>query len=243
VARGRLVLGASLVAHLVLAGALGAVKTAPRQETVAISMATEKPKPEPPKPADLPKPQNSPAPDARPAPARKAASAAKATPTPAKASPSPVAAAAGGGDLPDFGLSLSGGTGTGGLAIPTGGGGGEAAPAGDAAKSKPAAPKATRPVAPTDDCDEPPVKPRPRSVPQPPYPDRAREARVEGKVRVEVKLDATGAVTGVSLLQGLGHGLDEASLDAARRARFDPATRCGKPVAGSMVLSIRFAIP
>jgi protein TonB len=80
-------------------------------------------------------------------------------------------------------------------------------------------------------------------VPQPPYPERAREARVEGKVRVEVKLDATGAVVGASLLSGLGHGLDEASLDAARRARFDPATRCGKPVAGSLVLSIRFAIP
>jgi protein TonB len=55
-----------------------------------------------------------------------------------------------------------------------------------------------------------------------------------------VSVAADGSVTQVRLLGGLGYGLDEASLEAARRATFQPATRCGKPVAGTLVMGFRF---
>src|SRR2546423_1409149 len=75
----------------------------------------------------------------------------------------------------------------------------------------------------------PPAKPKPRSVPQPAGSEAARAAGVEGKVRVQLTVDETGHVVDVKLLQGLGYGLDEAALAAARQAEFEPAVRCGKP--------------
>lgn len=41
---------------------------------------------------------------------------------------------------------------------------------------------------------------------------------------------------------GLGYGLDEAALEAAKRAAFEPATRCGKPVSATFVIAMRFSL-
>lgn len=103
----------------------------------------------------------------------------------------------------------------------------------------PPAPKVLGPK-PTDECTEATVKPRRKLVSTPAFPAAAREAGVEGVVRVEVSVGVDGSVTSARVLAGLGHGLDEAALEAARRASFDPATRCGKPVAGTAVLPFRF---
>jgi protein TonB len=46
----------------------------------------------------------------------------------------------------------------------------------------------------------------------------------------------------VSLLQGLGYGLDEAALATARRAEFEPAVRCGKPTRATFNISMRFTL-
>jgi protein TonB len=86
------------------------------------------------------------------------------------------------------------------------------------------------------------VKPRPKSIAQPAYTSSAREASVEGKVRVEVSVDEGGHVTGARLLAGLGYGLDEAALEAAKRAVFEPATRCGKPVSATFSIAMRFSL-
>jgi protein TonB len=61
-------------------------------------------------------------------------------------------------------------------------------------------------------------------------------------VRVEVTVDDSGHVTGARLLAGLGYGLDEAALEAAKRAAFEPATRCGKPVSATFVIAMRFSL-
>ncbi|MCU0683483.1 MAG: TonB family protein [Polyangiaceae bacterium] len=61
-------------------------------------------------------------------------------------------------------------------------------------------------------------------------------------MRVELSVDERGRITSARVLQGLGHGLDEAALEAARRARFEPATRCGKAVAATFVVGMRFAL-
>jgi protein TonB len=92
-------------------------------------------------------------------------------------------------------------------------------------------------------CSEEIVKAQKVATVAPSYTDGARHARVEGRVRIEVMVNETGEVTSARILSGLGLGLDEAALAAARRWRFRPATRCGKPVAAPFVLAILFRLP
>jgi len=65
------------------------------------------------------------------------------------------------------------------------------------------------------------------------YPADAEAAGVEGDVRLRVSLTPEGRVSGVRVLSGLGHGLDQAATEALRtRCRFSPAIdKTGKPVA------------
>jgi TonB family protein len=53
---------------------------------------------------------------------------------------------------------------------------------------------------------------------------------VQGKVIVEVTIDAQGMVVEERLLQGLGHGVDERVIAVLRNWRFRPATRNGVPI-------------
>jgi periplasmic protein TonB len=64
------------------------------------------------------------------------------------------------------------------------------------------------------------------------YPPEAERAGIEGKVRLRVALDARGRVSSARVLRGLGHGLDEAAVEAlTRRCRFTPAIASdGRPV-------------
>jgi protein TonB len=77
---------------------------------------------------------------------------------------------------------------------------------------------------------------------QPAYTTAARDAKIEGRVRIEAQVDDRGRVTGVRVVAGLGHALDEAALAAARQMTFDPATRCGKPVASPFVIGMKFVL-
>jgi protein TonB len=140
--------------------------------------------------------------------------------------------------LPDFGLALSGSGDGPGLAVPA------RRPVQQAPVAQaPVVRRAARASAKTDvaECEEPLSKPRPKSVYKPSATEEARAAGVEGKVRVEVTVDESGNVVSARLLNGLGYGLDEASLAAARRAEFFPASRCGKPVSATLVISMRFS--
>ena len=219
----------SLAFHGALAAGIGALRQdAARRSATAISMAESKPKPPPKHDTPPPKTPDPPKDDhrlkAKAAPPREA----KATDAPPPKSTNPQSAGAPDG-MPDFGLSLSGGVGPGGLAIPDG----PRREAVEAPKAAaPRAPAAQKPV--VDDCTEAVVKPKPINVPQPAYTEAARGAGITGKVRVEITVDAQGAVAGVRLLSGLGYGLDEAALSAARSASFTPATHCGKPTEGDV---------
>jgi periplasmic protein TonB len=57
-----------------------------------------------------------------------------------------------------------------------------------------------------------------------------------------VTVDESGRVIAARLLNGLGYGLDEAALDAAKKCVFEPATLCGKPVVGTAVVAQRFEL-
>jgi protein TonB len=94
-----------------------------------------------------------------------------------------------------------------------------------------------------DECADPPTKPHPRgAIQQPAFTPEALAAGIVGKVRVQVTVDETGRVVDVKLIQGLGYGLDEAALAAARKASFDPALHCGKPERATVKLAFSFTI-
>jgi protein TonB len=93
------------------------------------------------------------------------------------------------------------------------------------------------------DCEEPLVKPKPRgAITQPAYTAAAQAASIEGKVRLKVTVDENGNVVDVTVIAGLGYGLDEAAVAAARAAQFEPATQCGKKVRATFNISMRFGL-
>ena len=56
------------------------------------------------------------------------------------------------------------------------------------------------------------------------YPDEAEQLGIEGDIRLKVALDERGQVHEVKVLQGLGHGLDEAAVFALKhKCKFSPA--------------------
>jgi protein TonB len=232
VAKTSVVYGVSLLVHGALAGFVLGVREPKRREIVAISVAEAKKKPpEPAKVTESPKPIEQKAEAPRHAKAKVAPPAPKADAPPPDAAPKARSAAI--DALPNLGISMD--NGPGGVGVP------QAAPVAAAPAGPSAAPPAPKVLAPRpDDCTEAVAKPKVKSTSQPAPTAAAREAGVEGRVRVEVSVGADGRVTGARLVAGLGYGLDEASLEAARRATFEPATRCGKPVAGTVVMAFRF---
>jgi protein TonB len=222
----------SLVAHLALGAALAAVPSERRHESVAITFRDVKKAPPPPAPAPIDEPPP-PTPVAHPVRAKAAPpSAPKAEPVAARAQAAPSLDA-----LPDFGLSL-GGAGGGGIAVPVARRG-----ASDEPPARAAAKVLSRVAPRPDECSEPAAKPRPLSRPAPAYTDEARAAGVSGKVRVEITVDEQGRVVSARVLQGLGHGLDEAALAAARAMTFEPAVRCGRPSSATFKIGFTFAPP
>jgi TonB family protein len=80
------------------------------------------------------------------------------------------------------------------------------------------------------------------SKPRPAYTDEARHLQIEGEVLVEVVFSASGEARVVRVLRGLGHGLDESAIAAARDIRFHPAQRGGAAVDSSAVVHIVFQL-
>jgi len=66
--------------------------------------------------------------------------------------------------------------------------------------------------------------------PNPVYSSDGRALRIEGDVVLEVIFLASGQMEVVRVVSGLGHGLDEAAIQAAKQIRFRPAKREGQPI-------------
>lgn len=78
--------------------------------------------------------------------------------------------------------------------------------------------------------------------PNPDYTDEARELKISGEVRLQVLFTATGQVRVTSVLQGLGHGLDEKAVKAAEQIKFKPALHAGQPIDSTAVVHIVFEL-
>jgi TonB family protein len=80
------------------------------------------------------------------------------------------------------------------------------------------------------------------SKPTPVYTDEARKLHVQGEVLLEVVFESSGKLRILRVVQGLGHGLDEAALRAAEQIRFKPASQGGQPTDCTAVVHIVFQL-
>src|SRR6267143_30180 len=80
------------------------------------------------------------------------------------------------------------------------------------------------------------------SMPNPVYSDEGRTLRMEGDVVLEVVFLASGQVQVTRVVSGLGHGLDEAAIQAAKQIHFRPAKRDGLPVDSPARVRIEFRL-
>ncbi len=78
--------------------------------------------------------------------------------------------------------------------------------------------------------------------PRPSYTEDARVHRIEGDVILQVLFTASGEVQVESVLRGLGHGLDDSAIAAARKIRFRPAESDGQPKDFAALVHITFEL-
>jgi len=78
--------------------------------------------------------------------------------------------------------------------------------------------------------------------PVPGYTEEARRAQIEGAVRLSVVLNANGTVSDIRVARGLGYGLDEKAIEAARQLRFVPAQKDGHAVSVRVFIEFKFSL-
>lgn len=92
-------------------------------------------------------------------------------------------------------------------------------------------------------ADSPGVK-RPKATyrAQPAYPLSALEARVGGKVGLEIVIDATGQLTHARVTSAPHPDLGVAAIACARKWRFKPATKDGRPIPVVATMDVEFKL-
>lgn len=79
---------------------------------------------------------------------------------------------------------------------------------------------------------------KPRAI----YTDIARQNKVQGKVILNVTFNKDGSIGDVKVVRGLPDGLSENAVEAAKKIRFEPQTRNGKPVTVAKNIEYNFTI-
>jgi TonB family protein len=74
------------------------------------------------------------------------------------------------------------------------------------------------------------------------YPEAAKHSGIEGVVMLQVDVDSSGNVMGVTVVQGLGFGCDEAAANAMKQSTFTPAYDATGPVPVRIKIPYRFKI-
>jgi len=78
------------------------------------------------------------------------------------------------------------------------------------------------------------------SRPEPRYTDEARAAGIRGKVVLHAVFASDGTVKHILVIRSLGHGLTEECIKAARKIKFIPATKDGRPVSQFIQIEYNF---
>ena len=80
-----------------------------------------------------------------------------------------------------------------------------------------------------------------KAKPLPGYPHGAREYGVQGRVKLRIILGADGKVRdNIAVLEGLPHGVTEEAIKVARRIKFEPAQKDGRPVSQYVTVIYNF---
>jgi len=75
------------------------------------------------------------------------------------------------------------------------------------------------------------------------YSREAKKAKIQGVVELSVVVTAEGKVTGINVLKGLGHGLDESAVKAVSTWRLKPAHGPdGQPAAVRQIVEVTFQL-
>jgi TonB family protein len=82
------------------------------------------------------------------------------------------------------------------------------------------------------------------SLPTPKYPEMARKASIEGRVRVEVLIDTYGKIRDARIVEesGANIGFEEAALEAAWKGEWRPAMQNKQPVAVRVSYQVVFRL-
>jgi TonB family protein len=81
------------------------------------------------------------------------------------------------------------------------------------------------------------------SMPRPLYTDAARDAKIEGIVRLKAMVRKNGSVDSFRVVQGLGYGLDERAIETIGKYwKFQPGTLKGQPVDAEVTIEISFRL-
>lgn len=78
--------------------------------------------------------------------------------------------------------------------------------------------------------------------PEPGFTEEARRDNVSGVVKLRALLKYDGTVEVVEVIKGLEKGLTERTVEAAKKIRFQPAMRNGRPVTQSVILEYNFNV-
>jgi|GEM_PF-5785889 len=85
--------------------------------------------------------------------------------------------------------------------------------------------------------------PRPKLPVQPIYPSSLKRQGKEGRVVIELAVDATGKVISAKIKKSSGYkAMDENALKAAKQTKYKPATRGGKAVAAKFLYPMSFKL-
>ncbi len=74
----------------------------------------------------------------------------------------------------------------------------------------------------------------------PEFSQAARAARVQGTVVLETVVAEDGVPNVIRVVRGLGYGLDENAIAAVEQWRFNPGTKDGTPIKGSLNIEVNF---
>ena len=85
--------------------------------------------------------------------------------------------------------------------------------------------------------------PRPLVAIRPTYPQESKKRGEQGRVLVEVRINARGRVDAATVVESSGFAaLDAAALKAVRAAKFRPARSGGRPIADTRRMPIEFKL-
>ena len=77
---------------------------------------------------------------------------------------------------------------------------------------------------------------------EPVYSEAARKAKLQGKVVLSAIVRKDGSLEVLSVVRGLGLGLDENAIKALKKWRFRPGKRSGKPVDVALNIEVDFSL-